>query len=1446
MIKRIIDFSVRNKLFIGITVLFLMAGGIYSMLNIPVDAVPDITSNQVQIVTVSPSLAPQEVEKFITYPVEVSMANILHVKNIRSISRYGLSVVTVVFEDDVPVLDARQLVNEQLQLVLPEIPEGMGSPQLMPITTGLGEIYQYTLEVEKGYEGKYNPTELRTIQDWIVKRQLSGIQGIVETSSFGGFLKQYEVAVDPDILSALNLTIPEVTKALTGNNANTGGSYIEKQHHAYYIRAEGLVNDIQEIENIVVTNRNGSPVLIKDLAEVGIGSAQRYGAMTKNGEGEAVGGITLMLKGANSSQVIEKVKTRIAQIQETLPEGIYIKPYLDRSRLVSKTIHTVTENLVIGGLIVIFVLILLLGNIRAGAIVASVIPLSLLFAFIMMNLFGVSANLMSLGAIDFGIVVDGAVIIVESIVFSLFQHHKGKYLNQEEMDQVVMDSTSNIYKSAAFGVFIILIVFLPIMSLTGIEGKTFKPMAQTVSFAILGAFILAVTYVPMMSSLLLNKKVMDKRTFSDKLIRFLKLTYHPVLKASIANKKLVLGVTLVIFGMSIWGFSRLGGEFLPTLQEGDLAMQMTIPPGSSLKQSIETTTKAEKILLDNFPEVTQVISKIGTAEVPTDPMAIEDADIMIILKDQDEWVSAENNAELISKMKAALSVITAASFDFTQPIQLRFNELLTGAKTDVAIKIFGEDMQELNHLGNEAAAIVNKIPGAADVKVEQTAGLPQYLVQYNRKKIARNGVNIENLNEIIRSAYAGENAGVVFEGERKFDLVVRLDQKHINELDLTTLYIKNSDDKLIPLSELAQVEYVEGPMQISRDETKRNITVGVNVRNRDTESLVEDIQSSIKSELTLPPGYYVSYGGEFQNLVNAKQRLSYAVPAALALIMILLFFAFNSIKYALLIFTAVPLSAVGGIGALALRNMPFSISAGVGFIALFGVAVLNGIVLISYYNQLREQGIENIRYIIIKGACMRLRPVMMTALVASLGFLPMAVSTSEGAEVQRPLATVVIGGLITSTLLTMIILPILYELVNRKYKVRLGKRTLTISMSLLFMTAFLFKSNAQDNTSSGFKMLTYELAEKYTRQNHPVFKNGELKIQAAEAQKNGILDFKPTEFSYQYGQINSDALDYNFEINQNFGSILTHIRKNQLVNHEISRTKLQVQITQNKILADLKAAYYEWLYAFFRMEILKRQSELYEDFERIAALKYEYGDAGLVRKSLAATKVAESRSNYLDAVNHHKLVSNELHTFFMKEEDFIPPFDSLPQLAYEPLNRHPDSGSIYLDLYEYDYQAKKKLRKIEQSRYFPEITAGYFNQQIDQVSGFSGWQAGLSVPLWFFPRKAAVEEAKLQEAMAMNELHHQQYALNKTIHNHRLKIQQLQNQLNYLRNNALKSAGILINTIQSQYEKENIEYYEYLEGMSTANDIKLKYLKVLNEYNQEIIRLNRYYSRSPD
>lgn len=1029
MLNKIILFSIKNKFIIGVFTLALVVWGIWSATRLPIDAVPDITNNQVQVITSSPSFATQEVEQFITMPIEQSLANIPGVEEMRSISRFGLSVVTIVFEEKVDIYFARQLVLEKLKEAEEIIPEGKGKPELAPVSTGLGEVYQYVLHPTKEAESKYSEMDLRTMQDWIVARQLYGTKGVAEVNSFGGKLKQYEVAVDPNRLKAMNVTLPELFTALQDNNENTGGAYIDKQPNSYFIRGVGMVKSIEDIGKIPVRNNpNGIPILVRDVTNIQIRSAVRYGALTWNGEREAVGGIVMMLKGENSNQVVKNIKERIETIQKSLPKDVVIEAYSDRTELVSKAITTVEKNLAEGALIVVLVLVMFLGNFRAGLIVASAIPLSLLFALGMMNLFGVSANLMSLGAIDFGLIVDGSVIIVEATLFRLAMVNKGMKLTQKQMDEEVFIASSKIRTSAAFGEIIILIVYLPILTLTGIEGKMFGPMAQTVAFAILGALILSMTYIPMMSALFLSKNFTHKRNLSDKLIDKLHSLYEPLLEKALKLKKVLIAVTIGIFALSVFLFSRMGGEFIPQLKEGDFAFHCILPQGSSLSQSIETSMLASRII-KSFPEVESVVGKTGSAEIPTDPMPPEATDIIIKLKPIKEWQSGLTYEELADKMMKELEVIPGVFFEASQPIQMRFNELMTGVRQDVAVKIYGENLDSLSQIAPRVNSILQTIYGISEPQVERTTGLPQIVIDYNRDRMANYNVSVKDINGIISTAFAGQATSRIYEDERRFDLVVRLDSAYRTSIDdVKNVFVPTKSGIQIPLSQLADISYKDGPAQISREDGKRKIVIGFNVTDRDVKSVVEEVQQKINSKPDLlPTGYYITYGGQFENLEKATNRLLIVVPLSLAVIFVLLFFTFHSIKQAVLIFTAIPMAAIGGIFSLYLRDMPFSISAGVGFIALFGVAVLNGIVLMGTFNQLEKDGEKNVRKRVTEATYMRLRPVLMTAAVASLGFLPMAISTGAGAEVQKPLATVVIGGLITATFLTLFVIPSLYE-----------------------------------------------------------------------------------------------------------------------------------------------------------------------------------------------------------------------------------------------------------------------------------------------------------------------------------------------------------------------------------------------------------------------------------
>lgn len=1035
MLNKIIAFSIKNKLIIGLFILALIGYGLYQFTKLPIDAVPDITDNQVQVITITPSLGAPDVERLITFPIEQANSNIPGLKEIRSFSRFGLSLITIVFDDDVDIYWARQQVTERLKIAEQQIPKGIGSPELAPVTTGLGEIYQYVLKAKHGYEAKYNATELRTIQDWIVKRQLIGVKGVADVSSFGGGVKQYEIAISPTNLKSYNITINDVFTALEKNNENTGGAYIEKASTVLYIRAEGLIATIADIKNIVVKNTaNGTPLLIKDVAEVRIGNATRYGAITYNDEGEVAGAVVMMLKGENSSRVIEDVKEKIAQIRKTLPEGVELEPFLDRTKMVNSAIGTVSKNLMEGALIVIFVLVLFLGNFRAGILVASVIPLSMLFAVIMMNMFGVSGNLMSLGALDFGLIVDGAVIIVEAVMHRLTHSNKlaSVRINQSEMDSEVNYSASRMMNSAVFGQIIILIVYLPIFTLEGIEGKMFKPMAQTVAFALLGAFILSLTYIPMMSALFLSKNISHKKNISDRMMDFFINIHQKYLLKVLNFPKTVIGISISLLLIAFFVLSTMGGEFIPTLPEGDFAVETRVLTGSNITTSSDAILKSAHILKNKFPEVEKIVGKTGSGEIPTDPMPMEASDMMIILKDKSEWTSAETWDELSEKMSEALKDVPGVTYSFQYPVAMRFNELMTGAKQDVVCKIFGENLDTLSKYSKLLGSVAEKVDGAQNIYVEPIDGLPQLIITYKRNLIAQYGLNIQDINKVVNTAFAGQSSGLVYEDEKRFDLVVRLAGEQRQSLeDVQNLLIPTPQGTQIPLNQVADVSIQESVNQIQREDAKRRIVVGFNVRGRDVQSIVNDLQTQIETQLKLPTGYYITYGGAFENLVAAKKRLSLAVPLSLVLIFLLLYFAFGSMKQGLLIYSAIPLSAIGGILFLAARGMPFSISAGIGFIALFGVAVLNGIVLIAEFNRIKEGGETDVKQIVLMGTKTRLRPVLMTAFVASLGFLPMAISHGAGAEVQRPLATVVIGGLLIATFLTLFVLPVLYILFEK-------------------------------------------------------------------------------------------------------------------------------------------------------------------------------------------------------------------------------------------------------------------------------------------------------------------------------------------------------------------------------------------------------------------------------
>jgi len=1420
MFHKIIAFSLENKLLVLLGVLCLIVIGVYSANKIPLDAVPDITNNQVQIVTTSPTLAPQEIEQLVTYPIEAAMTNIPNVLEVRSISRYGLSVVTVVLAENVPIMLARQYVQEQLNVAKAGIPVGLGEPELMPITTGLGEIYQYVLTVDPAYKHLYDATDLRTIQDWQIKRQLNGVPGIIEVSSFGGNLKQYEVAVHPELLRNFGLTMQDVIVALEANNENSGGSYIEQGPHAFYIRTEGRTLEKATIEQIVVNSTHPAPVLVKDIATVQIGSAKRYGAMTMDGKGEVVGGITLMLKGANSSEALANVKQRMETVQAGLPEGVNIYPYLDRSRLVGKTIDTATRNLVEGGLIVVFVLLLLLGNFRAGLIVASIIPLSMLFALTMMRLFGVSANLMSLGAIDFGIVVDGAVIIVEGLLHTLAIGFVGQKLTQIEMNEVVRLSTNKIYRAAAFGVFIILVVFIPILTLEGTEGKMFRPMAQTVGFAIIGSLLLSITYVPVMSALFLNKKIKDHKNWSDHLMEGLKWLYQPLLKFALRLPMLTLLAALALFIATIFLLSRMGAEFIPTLDEGDFAMQQQIKAGSSLQESIHTSTKAEALLLEHFPEVQHVVSKIGTAEVPTDPMAIEDADIMIILKDKSEWVSATSREELMRKMEQALEPITWASFEFTQPIQLRFNELMTGSKSDIAIKLFGEDAAVLKNYADKVAALIEPIEGASDIKVAQTEGLQQLVIHFNRPKMAQYGLNISDLNQIIRAAYAGEIVGNVFEQERKFDLVVRLAPAGRSEMNLNRLTITTPSGMNIPLSEVAEVRNQEGPMLIEREQARRFISIGINVRNRDVASLVTDIQTVLAKQLSLPPGYELQYGGQFENLENAQKRLAIAVPVALLLILLLLYLAFGNLKDALIIFMAVPLSAIGGIIALQLRGLPFSISSGIGFIALFGVSVLNGIVLLSAIKQLNSKDFETFKDLIAYACLTRLRPVLMTALVAALGFIPMALSDGSGAEVQRPLATVVIGGLVSSTLLTLLILPTLYWMTyQRSWKVLAVVVTILCSVQVI---------PAQ-------KIENFEGVYQYALENHPLLKNKVLDTQKEQLNTRAIGAFEPLQIDYLGGQINYAKFDHQLTVNQSLSNLLNQKNARQVVDAKVAVLSNEQGILKNELRFDLLQRYETWKYQQAMLKLWRDMESTYQTAYQKLQAQFQAGEIDQVALALLQNELLQIQHAARQAATATNTSLVELKSSAYLPDSVMVVEDDFQRLAMPNLQYDTTQSQYWRS-----FTLKRNVLAV-QSTYLlaeakkPNIRIGYFLQSLEKDFAFQGVMAGISIPLDKSVTKTQAQQLQLEQVQLQHERDWVAQQLQKRLAILQLEIKSNEAMLVAFESSFLATREAQLSRLTLQLEQGEIDFFRFSQLARTLLETEQLYFDVLQQHNQAVL-----------
>lgn len=1448
MLNKIIEFSVKNKLVIGLFIIGLIAYGSYQFTKLPIDAVPDITNNQVQVITVAPSLGATDIERLVTFPIEIANSNIPGLHEIRSFSRFGLSVVTIVFDDDIDVYWARQQVSERLQQVQADLPKGIGSVSLGPVTTGLGEIYQYTVRAKPGYENKYDAMELRTIQDWMVRRQLLGVKGVADVSSFGGKLKQYEIAVEPSKLKAYNITINDVFDALEKNNQNTGGSYIEKGPTVLYIRSEGLVGSVNDIRSIFIKNTSaGTPLLIRDVAEVRFGYATRYGAMCYNDEGEVTGAIVMMLKGENSSEVINNVKERVAQIQKTLPEGVIIEPFLDRTKMVNNAIGTVETNLMEGALIVLFVLILFLGNMRAGFLVASVIPLAMLFAIILMNIFGVSGNLMSLGALDFGLIIDGAVIIVEALLHSITHNKKytaGTVISSSEMDAEVKHSASKMMNSAVFGQIIILVVYLPIFFLEGIEGKMFKPMVQTVVFALIGAFVLSLTYVPMMSALLMSKKIKHTKTFSDKMMDLIECNYQKFLSKTLERPKTVILTAVSLFVLSIIVLSNMGGEFIPALEEGDFAVETRVLTGSNLNTTIESTTQAAKILKERFPEVKQVVTKIGSGEIPTDPMPMEAADMMIILKDKKEWTSAKTFPELAEKMTEAVSEVPGISTSFQFPVQMRFNELMTGAKQDVVCKIFGENIDTLAYYAQRLGNIIGTVEGAKSIFVEPVSGMPQVIIAYNRAAIAQYGLSVSDINRVVNTGLAGQSTGVVYEGEKRFDMVVRLNGEQRKSLeDIKNLLIPLSNGNQIPLYQLAEVQMKDGPNQIQREDAKRRIIVGFNVRGRDVQSIVDELQKKVDEKIQFPAGYYVKYGGAFENLDAAKKRLSITVPISLILIFLLLYFSFNSIRQGLLIYSAIPLSAVGGVFALALRGMPFSISAGVGFIALFGVAVLNGIVLIAEFNRLRQDGMDDTRRIVLMGTKIRLRPVLMTAFVASLGFLPMAISNGAGAEVQRPLATVVIGGLLIATFLTLFVLPVLYILFEKgsknKIKVTMNKTT------VILLVAFF---SLAESTLKAQQPIELKAAVDSAFNNNLLLRSEQMNVESYSKLKHTAWDIPQTMLSGEYGQFNSAYYDTKFGVSQSFKFPLVYLKQKSVLAGEWKNAALTLEARKAELKKEVSFVYYQLVYAAQMKKLLIQTDSIYDVFWKNALLKFEKGESNILEKNVAEAQRGQIAMQLQEAEKEYNQLLADLQLLLNTKQQYIPVYEKVkntPSFSADSsvVNQHP-----FIKLLEQQDAINRSKLKLQRSLLLPDLFAGYSNTSIRGVGAdnsyytasyrFQSVQAGIGLPLFFGSQKNKISAMRIEQQITENNIAAGTLQIQIRYKKALEEYQTASKAVEYYEANANKNADETLNAANMQYKSGNINYLEWVMLVNQVTATKAEYLNALKKLNNSIVEIN--------
>lgn len=1414
----------------------IMVWGVYSLVSLPVDAVPDVTSNQVDIITNSTSLATLEIERFITAPMEMAMTNIPGLVEVRSTSKFGLSVVKLVFNDNTDVYWARQQVFERLEQVKNEIPEELGKPYMGPVSTGLGEVFQYVIRSRDPKDKSFSLMEIRTLQDWYIRKQLLGIQGVAEVSGFGGYKKEYQAVIKPEWMKALNVSIDDLYEALKSGNSNTGGAYIEKNNKAFTIRGIGLATSLEEIGNTVIKVNNNVPVLVKDVSDVSLGNSIRYGAITVDGQDEeAVGGIIMMVKGENGSKVIRRIKNRMKIIQSKLPEGLIIEPFIDREKIVSKAINTVGTNLIEGALIVILVILVFLGDWRASLLAASVIPLAMLMAFGLMIQFDVVGNLMSLGAIDFGLLVDPAIIVVESIIFSLasvqMEKKNDETISQLETERIVFKATQEAKKPVIFGGLIILIVYFPIMTLTGIEGKMFGPMAKTVSFAILSALILAVTYVPMIASIILEAPK-SHNSYSDRLVKYVFSVYEPVIRFGLIRRPLVLIVAALILAGGLLAFRNIGGEFIPKLAEGDLVIETNLPVGTSMTETIALSKKIQTMLLKNYPdEVERVVSKIGTSEVPVDPMPMEAQEIVVVLTNKEDWKKASEQEELVALIAEDLKAFPGIVNSIQQPIENRVNELMSGARTDVVVKLFGPNLDTLAAKGNKIIRIIKTINGAVDVQENKIFGLPQINIRYDRKSMAIYGVTVAQINRAVQTAFAGSVAGIIYENDKRFDLTLRLsidERARAGSIDNLTVSDKNGQP--IPLKQLADIYEEVGPSEIGHENLQRKMNIGFNVRGRDLESVVNDAIHQIGEQVIIPTGYTIDFGGEFENYRRAKERLAIVVPISLCIIFGLLFASFGNIRDSILIYTVVPLSAVGGVVSLIIRGMNFSISAGVGFIALFGIAVLNGILIIGHFNTLEKSGMGDMTERVITGLRERFRPVLMTSSVAALGFLPMALSTSVGAEVQKPLATVVIGGLFTSTVLTLLVLPVLYTYFKKLW-VFPGKVTTVVSLVFGFTFFSAISGNAQ-------KLITADSAVQMSMRRNPEMKLARERTEQQETLKSTTFSLKTPELIFE-APTGKDLRPGILQIIDYPGVYSFQSKAQQ---QRVGISELEGKIAQNNLIYRVHSAYLNLQYLVEKTRLYIMEDSVYDDILKVNEIRFRVGQISNLEKINGESQYQKIRYNLKQSRAELRNAKYQLNLLMGFPND----------TTYMPDGRISKNGGLITSttmdtlymlnnpLLEYRNQQEalsKNILRTERSKRVPGVIIGALNQGNEETPTESRLRFGITLPLWQWTYQGYINSAKSGISIANTQKQLTVYELNTEYVKALSEFKQYSESLNYFENVGLRESSEILRNAKESFRLGSINYYAYLQNLELSFTLRQNYFETLKNYNQAVLRI---------